>query len=210
MRPQRPQNLRTRRRSLLIQCEGQKTEPNYLDGLCKACGIRHHLEVKVRAGKGQNAVVTVESAIAEGSRKVLGEKRYDVIWCVLDVEHAAHEAKLTEALALARAKNIRMFLSNPSFEVWLIAHFQRLTRDFENGGAAEAYLNNLWQKHFHHDYDKGDPNLYAKLADRVSDATENAEWGLETFHGAASCREANASTEVYQLVGELFAHAKDS
>lgn len=206
MRPQRPQNLRTRRRSLLIQCEGQKTEPNYLDGLCKACGIRHHLEVKVRAGKGQNAVVTVEAAVAEGKRKLDGLNRYDDVWCVLDVEHAAHEAKLTEALALARTKNIRMFLSNPSFEVWLIAHFQHVKRGFENGGAAEAYLNTLWQKHLHHDYEKGDPNLYAKLADKVGDALENAEWGLETFHGAASCREANASTEVYQLVRELLGH----
>ncbi len=206
MRPQRSLNPRPRKRGLLIQCEGQKTEPNYLDGLCKACGIRHHLNVKVNPGKGQNAVVTVTAAIAEGNRKLLGEKIYDETWCVLDVEHAAHEAKLTEALALARAKNIRMFLSNPSFEVWLIAHFQRLTRDFADGGAAEAYLNTLWQKHFRSDYEKGDPDLYAKLADKVSDALKNAEWGLESFHGAASCRDANASTEVYQLVDELLGH----
>ena len=210
MNVQRPQNPHSRKHRLLIQCEGQETEPNYLDELCKACGVRHYLKVKVRAGKGQNALVTVKAAIAEGNRTVLRERVYDEIWCVLDVEHAAHEAKLTEALALARAKNIRMFLSNPSFEVWLIAHFQHVTHSFENGGAAEAYLNALWQKHFHHDYEKGDPNLYAKLADRVSDALDNAEWGLKTFHSAASCREANASTEVYQLVRELFAHVKDS
>ncbi len=206
MRPQRSLNPRPRKRGLLIQCEGQKTEPNYLEGLCKACGIRHHLTVKVNPGKGQNAVVTVSAAIAEGNRKLLGEKIYDEIWCVLDVEHAAHEAKLTEALALARAKNIRMFLSNPSFEVWLIAHFQHITHSFENGGAAEAYLNALWQKHFRSDYEKGDPNLYAKLAGRISDALENAEWGLETFRGAIACRDANSSTEVYKLVRELLGH----
>lgn len=206
MRPQRRQNPRPRRRSLLIQCEGQKTEPNYLDGLCKACGIRHHLEVKVRPGKGQNAVVTVESAIAEGSRKLLGEKIYDEIWCVLDVEHAAHETKLTEALALAHAKNIRMFLSNPSFEVWLIAHFQRITRDFADGGAAEAYLNTFWKKHFNRNYDKGDPELYSRLADKISTALDNAEWILETLHGAIACRDANSSTEVYKLVRELLGH----
>ncbi len=141
MRPQRIPNPRPRKRSLLIQCEGQKTEPNYLDELCKACGVRQRLAVKVRPGKGQNAVVTVEAAITEGSRRLLGERIYDDVWCVLDVEHAAHEAKLNEATALAREHNIRMFLSNPSFEVWLIAHFERATRDFADGGAAEAYLN---------------------------------------------------------------------
>ena len=204
MRPQRPQRPRPRRRSLLIQCEGQKTEPNYLDGFCKACGIRHRLVVKVKAGKGQNAVVTVEAAIAEGGRRLLGENVYDEVWCVLDVEHAAHEATLNEAITRARQENIRLFLSNPSFEVWLIAHFERLTRDFADGGAAETYLTQThWRKHFHCDYEKGDAQLYDKLADRVNNALDNAQWVLETFHENAPCRDSNASTEVYQLVREL-------
>ena len=203
MRPQRTSNPRPRKRSLLIQCEGQKTEPNYLDELCKACGVRQRLAVKVRPGKGQNAVVTVESAIAEGNRKLLGERLYDEVWCVLDVEHAAHEAKLNEAIVRAREHNIRMFLSNPSFEVWLLAHFERTKRDFANGGAAEACLNTYWQKHFGSDYDKGDPELYVKLSDRVSTALENAQWVREVFHENASCRDSNASTDVYQLVRHL-------
>lgn len=203
MRPQRIPNPRPRRRSLLIQCEGQETEPNYLDELCKACGVRHRMEVKVKRGKGQNAVVTVEAAIAEGSRRRLGERIYDDVWCVLDVEHAAHEAKLNEAIALAQEYRIRMFLSNPSFEVWLLAHFERTKRDFANGGAAEAYLNTYWQKHFRSVYDKGDPELYAKLSDRISAALDNAQWVREVFHENAPCRDSNASTDVHQLVRKL-------
>jgi hypothetical protein len=204
MRPQRPQRPRPRRRSLLIQCEGQKTEPNYLDELCKACGVRHRLNVRVKSGKGQNAVVTVNAAIAEGSRRLLGEPIYDEVCCVLDVEHAAHEAKLNEAAALAQENGIRLFLSNPSFEVWLIAHFERTKRHFPDGGAAETYLSHTyWQKHFRCDYDKGDARLYDKLASRVGDALANAEWVLETFHENSPCRDSNASTEVYQLVRDL-------
>ncbi|MBV9848193.1 MAG: RloB domain-containing protein [Armatimonadetes bacterium] len=204
MRPKRPQNPRRRRHSLLIQCEGQKTEPNYLDELCKVCGVRHRLEVKVKAGKGQSAAVTVNAAITEGQRRVQGEKVYDEVWCVLDVEHAGHEAKLNEAIALARKNNIRLFLSNPSFEVWLIAHFERTKRDFANGDATKGYLSQTyWQKHFGCDYDEGDERLYERLADRVGVALDNAQWVLETFHENASCRDSNASTEVYQLVREL-------
>ena len=203
MRPQRVLNPRPRRRSLLIQCEGSKTEPNYLEELCKACGVRQRLEVKVRHGKGQNARVTVEAAITESRRKRQGECLYDAVCCVLDVEHAAHEVTLNEAIVLAKTHDIRLFLSNPSFEVWLIAHFERVKRDFADGDAAEAYLNTYWRKHFSCDYDKGDPKLYAKLEDRVSDALENARWMLEVFHGNAPCQNANASTEVYQLVQEL-------
>ena len=35
MRPQRNALSRPRKRGLLIQCEGLKTEPNYLDDLCR-------------------------------------------------------------------------------------------------------------------------------------------------------------------------------
>jgi len=204
MRPKRNTPPRPRKRGLLIQCEGQKTEPNYLDEFCKACGVRHHMVVQVKRGKGQNAVVTVEAAIAGSSLRRQGERVYNDVWCVLDVEHAAHEAKLSEAVALAREHNIRLFLSNPSFEVWLLAHFERTTRFFEDGGAAEAYLSHThWRKHFGGDYDKGDPRLYARLADRVGAALGNAQWALETYHENAPCRDSNASTEVYQLVREL-------
>ena len=203
MRPRRTLNPRPRKRSLLIQCEGSKTEPNYLEELCKACGVRQRLEVKVRPGKGQNARVTVEAATVEGSRKRLGERIYDDVYCVLDVEHAAHETSLNEAIALAQKHNIRLFLSNPSFEVWLMAHFERIKRDFADGGAAEAHLNTHWRKQFSCDYDKGDPKLYDKLADRVVTAVENSQWMLEVFHENAPCRESNAATEVYQLVQEL-------
>lgn len=196
---------RPRKHSLLIQCEGLKTEPNYLDELCKACGVRQRLEVTVRPGKGQNARVTVEAAVTEGSRKRLGERLYDAVYCVLDVEHAAHETMLNEAIALAQKHGIRLFLSNPSFEVWLIAHFERVTRDFTDSGAAEAYLDTHWQKNFGSGYEKGDSALYHKLADRVEAATNNAQWMLETFHENAPCRSANSSTEVYQLVRELLA-----
>ena len=191
-----------RKRSLLIQCEGQETEPNYLDELCKACGVRQRQQVKIKRGKGGN-VKTVEAAIAEGESRLLGEKKYDEVWCVLDVEYQAHEVTLNEAIALASEHNIRLFLSNPSFEVWLISHFERVKRDFPDGGAAEAYLNTHWRKHFSCAYDKGDPKLYARLEDRVSNALENARWLLEVFHENAPCRNANAATEVYQLVQEL-------
>ena len=203
MRPQRHLKPRPRKRSFLIQCEGLKTEPNYLEELCKACGVRQRLEVKVKPGRGQNAVVTVEAAIYEGSRRRLGERIYDDICCVLDVEHIEHEVKLNEAIALAQKHGIRLLLSNPSFEVWLIAHFDRVTRDFADGSAAEAYLNLHWRKQFQRDYEKGDPKLYVTLADRVRDAVGNAQWILENFHESATCQASNSSTEVYRLVQEL-------
>jgi hypothetical protein len=199
---QRP--LRRTKHGILIQCEGQKTEPRYLYEFSSTCGATQRFAVTVKPGKGQNAMVTMEAAVREGNRTLQGVKVYNEIWCVLDVEHAAHEAKLTEALALARQKDIRVCLSNPSFEVWLLAHFERITRSFEDSAAVERRLSDaFWQREFGVKYDKGDERLYERLASRRDDAIAHAKWALETFHENRPCREANASTEVYRLMQRL-------
>jgi hypothetical protein len=209
MRPQRPRPGPPRKDGILIQCEGSRTEPRYLDDFNRDCRANHRFNMQVKPGKGMNAVVTVEAAIREGQRTVLGEKVYDEVWCVLDVEHAAHEAKLNEAIALAKKHGIRLCLSNPSFEVWLLAHFERTTRSFENSSAVERRLEeDHWKKHFGCGYEKGDPRLYERLASHLPTAVENAEWVLETFHENKPCRESNASTEVYQLIRRLLPPAE--
>lgn len=199
---QRP--TRPRKHAILIQCEGQKTEPRYLADFCHDCGAVHRFAVTVKPGKGQNAMVTMQAAITEGSRTLQGVKVYDEVWCVLDVEHAAHEASLNAALALAKQHGIRVCLSNPSFEVWLLAHFERVKRDFPDSNAVERRLSEMyWKKHFGNDYDKADSRLYERLQSRQESAVDNAAWMLEDFHGNKPCRDCNASTEVYKLVQRL-------
>lgn len=202
---QRP--TRTRKRAILIQCEGLKTEPRYLHEFSIDCGATRRFAVTVKPGKGQNACVTMKAAITEGSRQKFGVSVYDEVWCVLDVEHTAHAATLTEALALAKQHNIKVCLSNPSFEVWLLAHFERVKRDFPDSDAVERRLNETyWKKHFGEDYDKADPRLYERLQSRRESAVDNAAWTLEDFHENKPCRVCNASTEVYKLVQRLFSN----
>ena len=195
---------RRTKHAILIQCEGQKTEPRYLYEFSQECGAAQRYAISVKPGKGQNALVTMEAAVREGSRTLQGVKVYDEVWCVMDVEHAAHEASLNAALALAKQHGINVCLSKPSFEVWLLAHFERIKRDFPDSAAVERRLSDTyWKKHFGCDYDKGDPRLFERLGPLQGTAADNAQWILETFHEKRPCREANASTEVYRLVQRL-------
>ena len=204
MTPQRPFIPKSQRKIILIQCEGRRTEYTYLDDFCRDCGVRHVLTVDVNPGKGQNAVVTVETAIAKVKMERARGKIYDEVWCVLDVETETHAASLTEALALARQHDIKVCLSNPSFEVWLLSHFERVKHDFPNSGAVERRLSDTyWKPRFGVAYDKGDSRLYERLQLLQSAAVDNAAWTLETRHGNKLCREANASTEVYKLIQRL-------
>ncbi len=201
---QRPYKPKPGRQIILIQCEGKRTEYIYLDDFCAHCGLRHDAAIDVNPGKGQNAVVTVETALAKKKTEGTRGKHYDEAWCVLDVEHAGHAHTLTEAVALAAKHNVKLVLSNPSFEVWLLCHFGHVTKWLENGDAAGAYLTaTYWKKHFDCDYDKADDRLYTRLAERVPIAVADARWLMGDLHAGRPCRDANPSTEVYTLIEHL-------
>src|SRR5215470_14130994 len=99
---------------------------------------------------------------------------------------------------------MHLALSNPSFEVWLIAHFTLTSRQFPNSKAAETYLEQqYWRPVFGYDYEKGATDLYTRLASRVNDAIENARAVLEQDHAGHPCKDCNSSTEVYCLARKL-------
>lgn len=135
----RAHNTQRRRARVLIQCEGE-TEPNYLRQFRLDPRVVSHFNVIVKEGHGGDAKAVVAAAIAERERQRGRENRYDYIWCVLDVEDDTRAAVLTEAIAEARHQSFAVFLSNPCFEVWLLAHFEATSRSFASCKAAERYL----------------------------------------------------------------------
>lgn len=77
--PLRPYKSIPGRQIILIQCEGKRTEYVYLDEFCAHCGLRHAATIDVNPGKGQSAVVTVETAIAKKKMEGTRGKRYDEV-----------------------------------------------------------------------------------------------------------------------------------
>jgi RloB-like protein len=204
MKPQRLRNPRPRKMKLLVVCEGKSTEFTYLDGLCQEQGVQDRFAPQLRRGRGGDARVVVQAAINERDRQRHRDEAYEEVWCVLDVEGIEETARLNEAITLARIEHIHLALSNPSFEVWLIAHFTRTSRQFPNSKAAETYLEQQhWRPVFGCDYEKGAPELYTRLASRVNDAIENARAVLEQHHEGRACKDCNSSTEVYCLASKL-------
>lgn len=204
MRPQRQRQPRFRRRTILLYCEGRDTEPIYLRGLCQEQAIRDRFHVTIREGGGGAAHSIVREAKQERDRQKRRGENYEEVWCVLDVEDMTRAESLNEAVQLAEREKIRLFLSNPSFEVWLIAHFECIARAFLNSAAAEKYLEQThWRKEFGTAYDKSDESLYTKLSSRRDTATANAQWVLEQHHQRKTSRGCNSSTEIYRLVNHL-------
>ncbi|WP_316959620.1 RloB family protein [Streptomyces sp. TRM68367] len=100
---------------MLVVCGSKETERQYLQGL------REHLRnpavsVVVR-GKACSPAQLV--AYARRQRNI-GKGDFDEVWCVFDVDQFVDVA---EAAVAARRAGIRVAVSNPCFELWLLLHF---------------------------------------------------------------------------------------
>lgn len=105
---------------------------------------------------------------------------------------------------LAQKRGVQICLSNPCFEVWFLARFERSARSYEGFKGVKLALNKYWKEPFGHVYDKTDEAIYRRIHKQTETAICNAKWAREKHHGKkARTADCNSSTEVYVLVEEL-------
>jgi hypothetical protein len=148
----RPKFLRRRvaqlrpRKTLLVFCEGARTEPEYLDALRRLPEVRNTAAVDIRIDRdtaGFKPVGLVRAAIAAREKALHEEGEVDEFWCVFDVEWPHTHPGLREAVAIAADHGIRLAISHPCFELWLALHF----------ADQEAWLDNDSARRLRHRYD---------------------------------------------------------
>lgn len=126
------------RKTLLVFCEGERTEPEYLEALKREPSVRDMASVDLRVEfvpNGSKPRTLVSKAADAHRRAVEGEDEIDEFWCVFDVEWPDNHPGLKEAIQQARQVGINLAVSNPCFELWLILHFQDYGSWLDNDGA---------------------------------------------------------------------------
>jgi hypothetical protein len=126
------------RKTLVVFCEGERTEPEYLDALKRQPLVRDVAAVDLRVETGHGGSVPrtlVAMATDARNRAIEEEAEIDEFWCVFDVEWPTNHPGLIEAVQQARANGIQLAVSNPCFELWLILHFRDHTAWLENNQA---------------------------------------------------------------------------
>lgn len=113
--------VKPERRTLVVFCEGEASEPDYLNGLKRLPEIRDSTAIDIEIDPGQGVPLTLVRRAVERSR----DDEVDECWCVFDVEWPQHHPNLLEARELAVRHDIRLAVSNPCFELWLILHLQK-------------------------------------------------------------------------------------
>jgi hypothetical protein len=115
------------KKTLLIFCEGERTEPEYLNALKRQPSVRDvaAVDLRVETTHGGSVPLTLVS-LATGARRRSTEEdgEIDEFWCVFDVEWPINHPNLRDAVERARKNRIKLAISNPCFELWLILHFQ--------------------------------------------------------------------------------------
>ena len=203
--PRRRDDLRRRkwitevRPRVLICCEGKVTEPSYLNALRAELRIRLvHVEVVGGDVGGSNPKTLVDYAVerkeqAEGDarREKDDNLKYDEVWCVFDVDVHEHVA---DAKQKASANGIRLAISNPCFELWLLLHFQDQRQYIERHEAQSACRAHMPR------YEKEVPFelVFPHHQEAVDRAVALDEWQREQGRPGG-----NPSTGVHQLTERI-------
>ena len=200
--PQRPAPARPATgHTFLIVVEGAATEPAYFKEI-RAKLKRKTAAVFVWHGKHTDPIGIVREAIKlrdaqlEKAEQATTEP-YDQVWVVFNRETQNHprSEQVPAALRLAEDNGVQVALSIPSFEFWLLLHFDYTKTAFHGCPAVKKAL-----KKFIKDYEKADLPL-SDLISRVATAMKHAEKCHAHWDAVEGDR--NPSTDVDKLLRAL-------
>ena len=149
--------------TVLIVCEGSKTEPHYFNRL-RVIYRLSSANIRIMPADGSDPMSVVNYAEAE-----LLRGGYDRAYCVFDRNGHANYARALNAVAQSPHR-ARLFAitSVPCFEVWILLHFIFSTAAFTavgNDSACDRVFREV-RRHFP-TYVKGYPKTFDDLAERT-------------------------------------------
>jgi hypothetical protein len=111
--------------AILIVCEGRETEPNYIRGLCDYLGI-NRAAVQIECAEG---VTDPGGLVRKAQQRFASDGGYDRVFVVCDGDTsglaAARElARKSLRNAARELTTVQVIASHPSFEYWLLLHFE--------------------------------------------------------------------------------------
>lgn len=145
-RPNRAQRIVAPK--VLIVCEGQVTECLYFDGVRKMRRIqKERVIIRPACGDPKGVVDTAVKLKLENDalNKSLRLDATDMVWAVFDRDD---HLKIPEAIEKAENNGVNIAFSNPNFELFLLLHFEDLTR-----AEGRAKVKSLLKRHIP-EYDK--------------------------------------------------------
>lgn len=195
--------------SILIVCEGEKTEPDYFTSLRRRFNLAT-VQVEIRGEECDPAPISVvnyalvkkeeRDKLIKNSQTSLPQ--YQHIWCVCDVENPNNNTTLNEAINKANSVDfLTLALSNPAFEFWFLLHFQNTSRPYSNATEVIADLKTHLPK-----YEKS-KCPFDLLFDNTEDAIQRSKRIISNHIDQGDICP-NPSTLVHELIEKLISMAR--
>ncbi len=193
---------------LHIFCEGEKTEPNYLNGYLGKFhpGNRRLNIIKVEKTKKNTPVQLVNEAI----KKKKASLSSDCFWVIYDRESPLKysDSLHKNAFDKADSKQINIAITNVCFEVWLLLHFVEVSAPYiscddllKNSPLKTKLKENGITK-----YEKSDTTIFPILEDHIQTAKKRAKkMNSTTIKGSYNSEpyKLNPYTNVYMLLDAI-------
>lgn len=186
---------------ILVVTEGMKSEPTYLEALRRKLKL-HSFQVEVLHPGRTDPLNLVEVAVARvkesrQKKRDLFTTPFDEAWVVFDREakHSDRQKSMPLALEKAKSNDIRVALSNPCFEFWILLHFTMTTKPFPHCEAVAKELKSYLPK-----YGKALSEVQSLLP-KIPDAVKNADHCRN--HQKSVGGEGNPSTSVDELIKSM-------
>ncbi|WP_457552024.1 RloB family protein [Desulfobacula sp.] len=207
--------------SILIVCEGEKTEPNYFQSFPVS-----NIRVKT-IGTGRNTESLVVQAIKKWEDFSEENEFYEKLWCVFDRDSfsqqsfdGAFKMAISEEKRINRKYkrkvgrniNISIAYSNEAFELWYLLHF-----DYIDSALSRSEYKRMLTERMGEKYKKNDPSAY-NFFENLSKGTNNQKGQIFAIKNAKKLRSNinnnpkrnhNPSTKVDLLVEELNKYLKN-
>jgi hypothetical protein len=194
-----------------IYCEGEKTEPLYLEKYIQDLDRRERKRViQIEPTKKNTPVQLVEVAIKHKTSAACPEG--DIFWVVFDRESTVkYSEKLhDEAYDKANAANINIALSTVCFEQWILLHFISSTAPYSSYDdlIKRSPLSREFKKISKKSYEKGSADTYMYLKGqigkaRIRAARANATVKAAACHGRTRPHHLNPYTDLPALLDAI-------
>lgn len=126
-RKKRQPGKRIEKRKILVLTEGKVTEPTYFCELCRHYKVpRGLVEIKKARNPQPKRMLNEITRIANTNNTLSNNKkeiRYDELWMVFDSE-GKNIRHFTQIINSAKKLGIKVCISCPCFEIWLLLHFK--------------------------------------------------------------------------------------
>ncbi|MCX7749858.1 MAG: RloB family protein [Clostridia bacterium] len=199
----------------LIVCEGEKTEPNYFEGIKKRInreysGNKISVATKVELnihGTGRNTNDLVEFVKEMINKSPLG---YGHVWIIYDKDDFSDD-QFNSSIEQAESYGYNVGWSNEAIELWFVLHFEYLNSGIKRGKYCDK-LTEYFESLGLGKYEKNRTDIFEVLG-KYGEVQKAIGWAkkLIKVHDEA-CVSSPAkmlpATKVYKLVEELLEYIK--